>query len=125
MKCFIVLLASIFLIQERCVTSKKMMDSNLIDQLHNAINAKTSVCNIGTIVDTKPLINTCNEKDRLILNRADFDFDPDDRNSFLDIKKALDVSYWKVEHPTKVKIIGICWFTDGSIKLFKAIVLPP
>ncbi len=125
MKYFIVLLIPLFLIQERCVNSKKIMDSNLIDQLHSAIKAKTTVCNINDIVDIKPLINTCNENDRLILQRADFAPDPGDQNSFLDIKEALDVSYWKVEHPTEAKIIGLCWYDDDSIQLFKAIVLPP
>ncbi|GAA4278593.1 hypothetical protein [Aquimarina mytili] len=101
------------------------MDSTLIDQLHNAINAKTMACDINEVIDIKPLINTCDKKDRLSLEHADFAPDPDDQDLYTDIKQASEVAYWKVKHPTEAKIIGLCWYTDGTIKLFKAIVLPP
>jgi hypothetical protein len=134
MKIFLPYFISLLLVSENCglthyqsVNHPKTMQSNyaLVEKLEAAINGKVDVCEIDEVIGIRSLINTCREEDRLVLNHADFGPDPDDEASFQELHKAKDVAYWKVDHPSLAKIVGLCWYEDGTVKLFKAIVFPP
>lgn len=97
----------------------------LIQKLEMAIQNDVAVCNIDKAVDNLYLLNTCDKANRELWDTIEFEFDPDAKDLFLDLSDVKNAVYWKINHPTLSKIIGIYWNKSDVPKMFRAIILPP
>lgn len=125
------LLISIIVLIPGChpLHEKKTMQAGnnkeFITKLQDSIESETDVCAMDKAVGIESLINTCRDTDRLALKHTDFGPDSDDKVSFNYLNEAKDIVYWKVDHPSIAKIIGVYWPKEGSAKIFQAIIYPP
>ncbi len=102
--------------------SRKSLQSKLI----NAIRDSITICDIEAFVGQKPIVNTCSDADRLIIQHANIDADINHSGDFPKLIETKDVTYWLVSHETSyTRVIGIYWPLKGMPKLFHARVYPP
>jgi len=100
-------------------------DEQLVRAVRAAAAARTPPQDVQAKVGTTPIINTVRPGDRekYVFGHVELDENELSEVSTLDAK---ELAYWGrpivSENP---RVVGIVWLTDGSAKVFFAVVYPP
>lgn len=100
-------------------------EQEILSRLAQAIQQEIGICELDAFIESPSLINTCRERDRLLIKRVEFGPDPDHPDQYSSPPMALDVAYWKGRPDKFARIIGICWEQKNKPVIFRAIVYPP